>query len=186
LLGAGVVPGADLRDDLNRNPSTTVDLRFRPVEVVGAGGMSHGFIVVADNATGKKWISEGGPGGQSIRGTMPASPLTASTVGSDAEAQPAGRRTASFVTDVPADEVAKRLTAFSSTFSAKRIPYDLPIDPPVDPYGIVPPVHLPVRNSNYYAGAAWEHFTGTVPELPRDITAPGWGDHRFKFGYPYE
>jgi hypothetical protein len=41
LLGGNVLPAADLKDDLNRSPSTTVDLRFTPVQT-GAGRMSHG------------------------------------------------------------------------------------------------------------------------------------------------
>jgi hypothetical protein len=180
LLGEGVLPAADLKDDLNRSPSTTVDLRFVPVQS-GVGRMSHGFIVVTDNTTGKQWRSEGMPEGASIRGLMPAGALTASTAELAADQHADGRQAASFATDVPADEVAKRLTAFSSAFSAKRMPYDLPIAPPVDPYGLAPP-RLPVRNSNYYAGAAWDHLTGMLADLPRDVVAPGWGDHRLKVG----
>lgn len=146
--------------------------------------MSHGFIVVTDNVTGKQWLSEGMPEGASVRGMLPVGALTASTAELPQGQHAGGRQAASFVTDVPADEVAKRLTTFSSGFSAKRLPYDLPITPPVDPFGMAPP-RLPVRNSNYYAGAAWDHLTGSVPPLPRDLVAPGWGDHRLKVGFPY-
>lgn len=182
LLGGNVLPAADLSDDLNRSPLTTVDLRFTPVQT-GAGRMSHGFIVVTDNATGKQWRSEGMPEGQSVRGLLPAGALTASTAELDADQRADGRQAASFATDIPAKEVASRLAAFSSAFAAKRIPYGLPISPPVDPYGMAP-ARLPVTNSNYYAGAAWDHLTGTTPDLPRDILAPGWGDHRLKIGFP--
>jgi hypothetical protein len=182
LLGGNVLPVADLRGDLNRSPSTTVDLRFTPVQT-GAGRMSHGFIVVTDNATGKQWRSEGMPEGQSVRGAMPVGALTASTAELAAGQRADGRQATSFSTDVPAADVARRLAAFSSAFAAKSIPYGLPISPPVDPYGLASP-RLPVTNSNYYASAAWDHLTGTTPDLPRDILAPGWGDHRVKIGFP--
>jgi hypothetical protein len=185
LLGGGALPRADLTDDLNRSPSTTVELHFRPVE--GYDWASHGVIVVTDNITGKKWMSEGAANGMKSRGTFPASPLYATTKEQVTQWRPEGRQTASFVTDVPANEVAKRLKAFSDAFSERRLPYDLPI-PPINPnpdVWVAPP-QLPVRNSNYYASAAWEHLTGSVPRLPSDLTAPGWGDHRLKPGRVFQ
>jgi hypothetical protein len=114
---------------------------------------------------------------------MPVGALTASTAELKPHERANGRQATSFSTDVPAEDVAGRLAAFSSAFAAKDIPYRLPISPLADPYGLAPP-RLPVANSNYYAGAAWDYLAGTTPDLPRDILAPGWGDHRLKIGFP--
>jgi hypothetical protein len=35
----------------------------------------------------------------------------------------------------------------------------------------------PTRNSNYYGGFLWQRLTGSLPQLPSDMDAPGWGDH---------
>lgn len=182
LLGGGILPAADVSDDLNRSPATTIDLRFTPVQS-GAGRMSHGFMIVTDNATGKQWRSEGMPEGRRALGQIPGGALLALTSVLQPNERIDGRPAASFSTDQPAEEVAGRLAAFSSAFTAKRLPYGLPIIPPVDPYGLAPP-RFPVTNSNYYAGAAWQHLTGALPDLPRDVVAPGWGDRRLKVGFP--
>lgn len=180
LLGGGVLPASDVRDDLNRTPATTVELRFEPIARSG-GLFSHGFIVVTDNKSGSRWRNEG-HGEVTMLGTMPGGMLSASTSNSTVEQANSSKLAASFSTDAPADEVAQRLTQYGSAFSAKRIPYTLAFPPPEDLYGLAP--SIPMHNSNYYIGSAWEHVTGGLPRLPPGISAPGWGDHRSKSGRP--
>ncbi|MBS0547753.1 MAG: hypothetical protein JSR24_08395 [Proteobacteria bacterium] len=173
LLGGGVLPAADVRGDLNRTPATTVELRFNPV----IGGNYHGYIVVTDNATNRQWVSEGGPDGVRSSGQLPGGYLTAGTLAKSPGERLGSKSAASFLTDIPADQVAKRLGRFSDNFSARRLAYQIPISEPAYPYAIAtqePPVH----NSNYYIGAAWDDLRGEIPSLPRGVSAPGWGDHR--------
>ncbi len=89
------------------------------------------------------------------------------------------RKAAAFNTDASPESVRKSLDDFGSAFNKKSIPYVLP-DARIP---FVPPNRhplLPTPNSNYYGGAAWQFLTGSVPELPAEIDAPGWGDHRLR------
>ncbi|HTR87899.1 MAG TPA: hypothetical protein VMI56_25685 [Reyranella sp.] len=186
LLNSSAQPEAGQYDDLNRSPATTIELRFSPVQT-GTDQTTvghHGYIVVTDNISGKQWKSEAGPTGQRVRGLLPSGFLEAHTrEKGDTVKDPT--QAATFTTDVPAEEVAARLTKFSDAFSQRKVPYRLPdyLLPGVpESYLRDPPPST--TTSNYYAGAAWEHLTGSLPRLPSGVFAPGWGEHKFDTDSP--
>jgi hypothetical protein len=183
LLGSSAQPEAGQYDDLNRSPATSVELRFRHATPGQYDtGFDHAFIVITNNQTGEQSVHQAsslGPQGSNLF-PLPMGTITATTDPYDAKAhgynQPY-RKIAAFNTDASAESVRKSLDDFGNAFNKKAIPYVLPdVRIPFVPVNRRP--IFPTPNSNYYGGAAWQFLTGSVPELPTEIDAPGWGDHR--------
>lgn len=193
LLGGWAQPESGQQGDLNRSPATTVDLYFSKVASADYNtGSHHGYIVVTDNATGKRWLSEAAPSTNWHR--YPMGTVKAFTTSIPTGPQPTNeelalqgrlnadrdRRVASYSTDLSPEAVAEKLKAFSDGFTRRNIPYQLPRPalflPGQDSLSLPPPL---VQNSNYFAGASWEKLTGGLPSLPLSVSAPGWGDHQF-------
>lgn len=174
LLGGGGQPPGDP----DRARPTKVDLHFEPVGT-GGGRSHHGYIVVTDGTTQKQWTTEALPSERRARAILPSGFVQSFVTEGQAAPRASSRHVATFETDVPADQVAGKLSGFSERFNERKIPYDLPINLHYDPYGLAPP-QSPVRNSNYYVGSAWADLTGATPALPPGLDAPGWGDHRKK------
>jgi hypothetical protein len=179
LLGDSAQPAAGQYDDLNRLPATTVELRFRRVNLGGYDtGKDHAFIVVTDNVMGKQWVNQAGPWRAAQKGTFGFVDASSEEYKKDesrdydAPYKTAGR----FSTDASADSVAHKLEGFANRFNENGVPYELPTAQlPMVPPGVAE--HTSTLNSNYYGGTAWQHLTGSVPSLPIGINAPGWGDH---------
>lgn len=191
LLGDNAMPAPGQNGDLNGSPATSVELRFRHVVLKGHDigfpkehdtGFDHAFIVVTDNRTGAQYVHQASPRGPqganwfpSALGTVIATtdPYNAKSNGYDLQY----KKVASFDTDASPEHIRDSLTGFGAAFNMKSIPYTMPdLKLPLVPRNRHP--LIPTPNSNYYGGAAWQSLTGTVPELPQDIDAPGWGDHR--------
>jgi hypothetical protein len=86
------------------------------------------------------------------------------------------RTVARFMTDASPVSVTDKLTAFSDRFNQSGVNYQIPPDVlPLIPHSMQDV--MPTRNSNYYGGLVWQYLTGSVPKLPGDMDAPGWGDH---------
>lgn len=183
LLGGNVLPVADVQNDLNKSPTTNVELRFRHVILGGRNtGFDHAYIVITDNRTGEQSVHQASPQGPqgSNLFPLPMGTIIATTDPYDSASngynQPY-RKVAGFNTDASAESVRASLDGFGKAFNRKAIPYVLPdVRIPFVPANRHP--IFPTQNSNYYGGAAWQHLTGAVPELPTEIDAPGWGDHR--------
>ncbi|MBS0538465.1 MAG: hypothetical protein JSR47_06905 [Proteobacteria bacterium] len=185
LLGGGVLPAADVRGDLNRTPATSMELRFRHVlldDNKRDTGFDHAYIVVTDNRTHEQSIHQAGPfGGNGAYGFPYAlGRIAATTSKYDQESRGYGqpyRQVAVFNTDTPAEDVLRSLNAYGDAVNKQAIPYTLPdvrmpfVGRPKNPW-------FPTPNSNLYGGAAWQFLTGSLPELPDGVDAPGWGDHR--------
>jgi hypothetical protein len=72
--------------------------------------------------------------------------------------------------------VQRALDGFGAAFNKKAIAYALPdVRIPFMPANPHPWFLTP--NSNLYGGAAWQFLTGSLPDLPAGVDAPGWGDH---------
>jgi RHS repeat-associated protein len=150
----------------NANPpgtnSTTVDLRFRDVILGGVDTKHmHGFIVVTNNLTGEKWISQGGPNGPcncsdplgSIQSWTERYGPGMSGYGDEANQPLDG----SFTTSEPTSDIVGQITTYSAQFNQQQMPYEA--------WG---------PNSNTYAGEAWQNLTGSVPQAPQGSGAWGW------------
>lgn len=178
LLGRSAQPEAGQFDDLNRAPATSVELRFRRVAFPGwRTTRDHAFIVVTDNATGKQWVHQAGPGGPDGDPLLGSIKVDTDVYDKDARGYNDDYRTvARFSTDTSPESVAKRLATYGNHFENSGASYQLP----PDVLAMVPATRqdeLSTRNSNYYGGLVWQNLTGKVPKLPSDMDAPGWGDH---------
>lgn len=139
-------------------------------------------MLITDNRTGKQTVHQAGPFGPNGDYGFPYAlgRIGASTDDYGPKSTGFGqpfKRVAVFNTDASSSEVLRALNGFGASFNKQAIPYVLP-DPriPFLPRNKHP--LFPTPNSNLYGGAAWEYLTGSPPELPDDIEAPGWGDHR--------
>ncbi len=168
--------------DLNRSPATTVELLFREVTPQGVKtGLDHAYILLTDNATGEQWINEARPSGPKGDGWFPYPMGTVRASGKKYVKEVTGygqpyHAVARHVTDESTDSIRRRLDDFAESFNKKNIPYSLP-DLRVPFVGFPKNPLFPTPNSNYYAGLAWEHLTGSTPRLPSAVDAPGWRDH---------
>lgn len=141
------------------NHGVSADLRFRDI-LYGRGGQigpDHGFVVVWDPETGREHAFQAYP----TWNPLPVGTLDPTSEVYDPDSAGYGTEPAiasTYMTGLPASALMKRLEDYNAAVDKEDFTY-VPSGP----------------NSNTYATGAWREITGSIPRLPPNVNAPGYG-----------